>query len=420
MRNVIVRWRVLVNPAGATASILAWLGLWVAVKGGVQGATFSEDVQFLKSHAEVIVLSDRAGEAKVALVPAMQGRVLTSTAQGDAGPSYGWINRELIASRKTLPHINVFGGEDRFWMGPEGGQFSIFFAQGAPFDLEHWFTPPPLDTEAFETVAHNPEEARFRHAFHLTNYSGTRFEVAVNRTVRLLDREEAWKRMGAPATDSVRLVAFESINQIQNTGPRPWIPETGLLSIWILGMFNPSDATTVVIPINPGPEDQLGKPVTSDYFGPVPPERLLVRESAVFFKADGKYRSKIGINPQRCKPVLGSYDAAQRVLTLVQFTFQEGQTNYVNSLWQIQSHPYAGDAANSYNDGPPAPGAKPLGPFYELESSSPAAALAPGQSLEHVHRTIHLTGPDIDLDRIARRVLGVGIQEIAGALPRPK
>jgi hypothetical protein len=28
-----------------------------------------------------------------------------------------------------VPHINVFGGEDRFWLGPEGGQFSIFFAK---------------------------------------------------------------------------------------------------------------------------------------------------------------------------------------------------------------------------------------------------------------------------------------------------
>ena len=56
---------------------------------------------------------------------------MTSTAGGDAGQSFGWINRELIASGKMQPHMNVFGGEDRFWMGPEGGQFSIFFAKGA-------------------------------------------------------------------------------------------------------------------------------------------------------------------------------------------------------------------------------------------------------------------------------------------------
>jgi len=49
---------------------------------------------------------------------------------------------------------------------------------------------------------------------------------------------------------------------------------------------------------------------------------------------------------------------------------------------------------NSYNDGPPSPGAKPLGPFYELESSSPALALKPGESATHIHRTIHLQGDE--------------------------
>ena len=42
---------------------------------------------------------------------------------------------DIIASGKTQPHINVYGGEDRFWLGPEGGQFSIFFAKDAKFDL---------------------------------------------------------------------------------------------------------------------------------------------------------------------------------------------------------------------------------------------------------------------------------------------
>jgi YhcH/YjgK/YiaL family protein len=88
----------------------------------------------------------------------------------------------------------------------------------------------------------------------------------------------------------------------------------------------------------------------------------------------------------------------------------------VNSLWKLQDDPYAGDAANSYNDGPPAPGAKPLGPFFELESSSPAASLAPGASLSHVHRTIHLTGPESALDTVARAVLGVTIADITSAL----
>jgi hypothetical protein len=42
-----------------------------------------------------------------------------------------------------------------------------------------------------------------------------------------------------------------------------------------------------------------------------------------------------------------------------------------------------------YNDRPPAPGKPPLGPFYEIETSSPALDLAPGQRYTHVHRTFH-------------------------------
>jgi hypothetical protein len=95
-------------------------------------------------------------------------------------------------------------------------------------------------------------------------------------------------------------------------------------------------------------------------------------------------------------------------------------TDYVNSLWKLQDNPFGGDAANSYNDGVPSPGAKPLGPFYEMESSSPAAALQPGQSLTHVHRTFHLSGDETSLDAVARATFGVSLQEIQGALPKPR
>ena len=52
-------------------------------------------------------------------------------------------------------------------------------------------------------------------------------------------------------------------------------------------------------------------------------------------------------------------------------------------------NPYSGDALNSYNDGPLEDGSQ-MGPFYELETSSPAAALKPGESITHSQITIHL------------------------------
>ena len=401
---------------GLSLIVLATVSGCAEQKPQPAGGTFGDDVAFLKKHVAVVVLSNKTGSAKVAVVPAMQGRVMTSTDGGDAGMSYGWINRDLIASGKTLQHINPFGGEERFWLGPEGGQFSIYFAKGAAFNLEHWFVPPPIDTESFPVVKKSADGVQLRHTFGLTNYSDTKFHVAVDRQVRLLGPDAVWKHLGVGPVAGVSMVAYESANRITNAGSEPWKKETGLLSIWILGMFKPSPTTTIVVPVRAGPEAALGKPVVDDYFGKVPADRLIVKEDIAYFSGDGKHRSKIGIGPKRCKGILGSYDAAGGVLTLVQFTFTEGVTDYVNSLWKLQKDPYGGDVANSYNDGPSEPGAKPMGPFYELESSSPAAALAPGESLEHTHRTIHIRGPEAKLDPIAKATLGVGIDEIKNAL----
>jgi hypothetical protein len=252
----------------------------------------------------------------------------------------------------------------------------------------------------------------------LTNYSGTVFDLCVDREVRLLTKDEAAKALNVTPAEDVKLVAFESVNKMTNTGQKPWEKDTGLLSIWILGMLTPSPATTVVVPYVEGPEEDLGPIVNDAYFGKVPSDRLVVKDGTIYFSGDGQYRSKIGLSPERSKPVLGSYDSVNRVLTIAQYNKPEGVTDYVNSMWERQKYPYRGDVVNSYNDGPAEPGAKPLGPFYELESSSPAAALAPDESITHVHRTIHLQGPEESLSAIAEAVLGVTTDQITGALPR--
>jgi len=377
--------------------------------------TFGDDLEFLKKHTDVVVLSDENGDGRVTVLPKMQGRVMTSTAGGTDGLSFGWINRELVASGEFVEHINVFGGEDRFWIGPEGGQFSVFFKNGVPFDLEHWFTPAPIDTEPFELVSKSKSRAVLKKDMQLENYSRTVFNLRVDREVRILGKSEAVTVLGITPAEKVKMVAFESTNKVTNTGEKAWEKETGLLSIWILGMFNPSSGTTITVPFRAGPEAKLGAAVNDAYFGKVPAERLVVKDGVLFFSGDGQYRSKIGLSPQRAKPVLGSYDAVNNVLTIVQYTKPRGAMDYVNSMWELQDQPYRGDVVNSYNDGPPEPGAKPLGPFYELETSSPAATLKPGGTISHVHRTFHLQGPEADLNSIAKATLGVTIEEIKSA-----
>ena len=57
----------------------------------------------------------------------------------------------------------------------------------------------------------------------------------------------------------------------------------------------------------------------------------------------------------------------------------------------------------------------PLGPFYELETSSPAAALKPGETMKHVQRTFHIQGSEKELNPLAKRLLGVDLDAIKAA-----
>lgn len=383
---------------------------------GCASSTFIDDVNFLRRHTEVVVLMpDMSSDARVAVCPALQGRVITSSAAGLGGLSYGWINRELLASGELRKHINPFGGEDRFWLGPEGGPFSLFFAQGEPQDLAHWQTPAPLDTERMDVQRKSLDSIVLRKRMKLVNASGTSLDLDVQREIRILSGNEPGNLLGIQPDYDVRWVAFQSRNRVTNVGDREWKKETGLPSVWILGMYNPTPESTIVIPFKPGPDEKLGPVVNDTYFGKVPPSRLRIDGGVVYFKGDGQYRSKIGMSPRRSQGVLGSYDAENETLTIVQFHQPKGAVDYVDSSWGMQKEPFSGDAANSYNDGAPAPGEPPLGPFFELESSSPALALKPGHSYTHVHTTFHFQGPLENLDKIAKRVLGVGINRIANA-----
>jgi hypothetical protein len=373
--------------------------------------SFQDAVSFVNAHSKLIVLSNSDGAA-IAVWPAMQGRVLTSSAAGMSGRGFGWYNRDLIASGKAQPHMNAVGGEDRLWMGPEGGQFSIFFAPGARFDLEHWYTPAPIDTESFDVVHQSKTAVGFRKALQVTNYSGTKFDVQIDREVRLLSSEQSWNYIGVAPLHGVEVVGFESENRLTNLAPTSWSKSTGLLSLWVLGQFQATPTTTIILPIRSGSTAELGNPVKTDYFGSVPDDRIEVTAKAVFFKADANYRSKLGLRPQRAMGRLGSYDPENHVLTIVEYTQPTRAAEYVNSAWEIQKEPFQGDVANCYNDGPPAPGKPQLGRFYELESSSPAEVLASHASVEHTQRTIHLVGTEQQLDAIALATLGVHLEDV--------
>ena len=136
-------------------------------------------------------------------------------------------------------------------------------------------------------------------------------------------------------------------------------------------------------------------------------------DSTVFFKADGKQRGKLGIHPERAKNIAGSYDAENKVLTIIQFSL-EPTAKYLNQEWRTDKPVFSGDAMNAYNDGPLSDG-KQMGPFYELESVSSALFLPASKTAYHNHAVYHFTGSELQLNAISEKLLGVNIQTIKQA-----
>ena len=372
--------------------------------------TYGYDVAFLEANnVETVELSTNNSEAKVLIAPGYQGRVMTTSAKGGEGTSFGWINYKLIQSGVVSDQFNPFGGEERFWFGPEGGPFSVYFNQGEEQVFENWKVPAVIDTESFDIKKKDNQSVTFTKNTVLKNASGTEFTIGIERKVSLLSRENLTTLFQVDFNSKVlNVVAYQSENTITNLGKNAWTKKGGLLSVWMLSMFSPSASTTVFIPYK---TDGQGPVVNDDYFGKVPSDRLIAESGIVYFNTDGKLRSKIGISPQRAKELCGSYDSERKILTLVWGSLPKEEKAYVNSKWGNQDDPFAGDVINSYNDGPVVDGSI-MGPFYEIETSSPGAELEPGKSLTHIQKVIHVQGDPVALAVLIKALFGLDLESI--------
>lgn len=382
--------------------------------GKMEKGTFGYDVEFLNKHTNTVVLRGGDSLASVLITPKMQGRVMTSSINGNRGKSLGWVNHELIESGEIQEHFTPYGGEDRFWIAPEGGQFSVFIKAGKEMVFENWYVPPGLNTEPWELVAQSDTQVTVEKKLNLQNYSGTEYNLNVNRLVKLYDKSQIEKTLDISLSAGIKHVGYVSQNTIMNTGEEPWTKNSGAPAIWILSMFRTAPGVTVAIPYKNGPKEELGSVVTSDYFGDTSSERLKINDGIIYFKTDGKKRRKLGVSPRRASSVAGSYDETNNILTIIKYSFPQNNSEYVNQQWQHQENPYNGKIVFAYDDGPLEDGSQ-LGPFYELESSSPAAFLEPGETLTHEHQVYHFTGDRKALNQISERLLGVGLEPIISA-----
>jgi hypothetical protein len=373
--------------------------------------TFGYDLHFLNKYDSVIVLKADSS-AQVIVSPKYQAKVFTSTAAGLEGKSFGWVNYKAFTEAAD-PHMNAYGGENRIWLGPEGGRFSLFFKAGDSMVFDNWKTPAAFDTEAWNILSRSDQSVEMQKDMQLVNYSGTTFTLTANRSVSMLNRGEISNLLQTGIDTSLQVVGYTTSNAITNKGKNDWNEVTGMPCIWILDMLNPSPSTVIVVPYLADAVTDTSEIATTDYFGEIGKDRLKFLQNTILFKADGKSRGKIGLRPATAKQAAGSYDPESKMLTITTFDIDRNGL-YMNQVWGTKEPAFTGDAVNAYNDGPLENGSQ-MGPFYEIESVSPAALLRPGETLRHNHSVIHLTGDEITLDSVCRAVLGISISDIRQA-----
>ena len=372
--------------------------------------TFGYDLEFLKKNDSVIVLTGSDSNARVIVSPKYQAKVFTSTAAGLNGKSFGWINYKTFAQKSLDQHMNAYGSEDRLWLGPEGSKFALFFNPGTKMEFANWRTPAAYDNEAWKVVSSTGKSASLTKSASIKNYAGTTLSLSISRDIEILETDDIKKMLGIDPGSKVKAVAFKTSNAITNTGTTAWSKQTGAPCLWNLDMFSPSPKTVIVVPYH---EDATGKVATTDYFGEIAKDRISYKNGNLLFKADGKSRGKLGMPPNRAKTMAGSYDGENNVLTITLFDFDPKAT-YLNQEWKTDKDPFIGDAVNAYNDGKLADGSQ-MGPFYEIESVSPAAFLKPGEKLTHTHSVFHFMGDTDELNQIALKTLGISLQDIQAA-----
>lgn len=371
--------------------------------------SFGYDLDFLKRYDSIVVLKNDDDSSMVIVSPKYQAKVFTSTASGDDGKSFGWINHKAFSTPLDA-HMNAYGGENRFWLGPEGGVFSLFFEKGKDMVFDNWKTPAAFDNESWNVISKSGSAIQLQKNMTLTNYAGTKLSLTADRNISILNRSDIGSTLNIDVPGDVKAVGYLAGNSIKNTGTNEWNETTGMPCIWMLDMFNPSPKITIVNPYKNDSVNATSKVATTDYFGEIPADRIKYKNNVLFFKADGKKRGKLGIAPARAKPVAGSWDATNNVLTIIKFD-TDADGKYLNQEWNTEKPPFSGDAVNSYNDGPLEDGSQ-MGPFYEMESVSPAAFIKPGEVLNHNHYVFHFTGNKEELNAISEKILGVSLLEI--------
>jgi hypothetical protein len=337
---------------------------------------------------------------------------MCSTFDGNGGSVNAWVNKAVIQRGKVDPVFNNFGGEERFWLAPEGGPFGLEFGKKES-NFANYCVQPGMTSLDYKAQTHDEKSVLMEAEMSLESNSGTRFDLRVQRRISLLE--------SCPYTQAsrgaVQIAAFQSENAVLNTGTEPWTRERGTIALWCLGQLLEYPHLTIIVPVRPGWDNKSSPPTVDEYFkdfcidGKFPSNRRGNFDSYVLLKADGVVRGKVGVKKERATGRLGSYNPDTNILIIVDHDFYP-ELDYASGYWRNYENAFDGDALSVYIDGPEQPGGS-AGLCYELETISPALFLRPGEEFTYRNRTFHMRGNPEDLDLICQRFLGPSLSQVA-------
>ena len=381
--------------------------------------SFGQELSFFnKYEVPTVILSD--GDSIVALSPAWQGRVLTSTFGGVEAPALGWINRRLIADKTLDAQKAVIGGEDSFAIGPQGGDESVFFDRGKVYTEDNWIAPAWISSQPWNVVARTQTQVKFEKSAEFENAKGAQFKIKAEREVSLLTRKNVTEILGIEIPDAVKIVAFQSLNKLTNAGDKPWTAADGLLNVSVRGCFNAVKDSFVFVPYRKGNVSDLGDVYKDDYFEPAigpsgSARTVLVTEDYIRFRADGRTLSGISVPAPRSEGIAISYDDVNKVLTVVTYLRPVGNRAYLISSWRRTPAPNEmGEAISVFNNGPLSLTSASAPKYFEISTHSPAMDLKAGRAQFHLQRTFHFHGSEYDLGLISYKLAGISIGQLRG------
>lgn len=362
---------------------------------------FSDDVKILEVFEDLVVLKN--GGSMVAVSPSAHGQIFSISADGYEGKSLSYFNRNLIESTEAPYPLSNLGGANRLMLGPQFGKYSVFFEPGAEQIASNIKISPALDKADFKVISQTPTQIICAGEMQIRNANAYVFDTYMERTIKVLSAEEVSQTLDITLPVAIDYVCYSTSTRFSNIGAEQWSRENGLLSIWDLSCMLPADDNVVLIPLAAGDAE------ITNYFSHIDVARLRVKDGFAFYKADAKYMNKIGTFPEFSTPIFGAYSPSLKQLVITKYTLDKDGV-YVNSE-ENNPHPYRGDVINVFNGEVNAEKGRNWN-FYEMETSSPALELMPGEEIQHKHTVFVFVGEEKDLDSIAEKTLGLSLKEI--------